>query len=160
MTVPHHALEITLTRPLSANTLRRAARELPLAANHNATRLMTLVPAKTPHLAARRLRHRLDARLPIAVLTTHYPDTDDQILLNIAFPPALHAAIRHSARQARQSPELFLKLALDDALARHSSDEADRLDRAVGKLLAHTTSAHLLAAVGRALSRHPGVPRP
>ncbi|MEU0073780.1 hypothetical protein ABZ027_30160 [Streptomyces sp. NPDC006332] len=160
MTVPHHALEITLTRPLSASALRRAARELPLAANHNATRLMTLVAAKTPHQAARRLRHRLGTRLPIDVLTTHYPDTDGQILLNVAFPPARHAAIRHCARQAGQSPELFLKQALDDALARHASNEADRLDRALGELLAHTTSAHLLAAVGRTLSHHPGGPRP
>ncbi len=157
--MPHHALEVTLTHPLSRNALRRAARELPLAANHDTTRLMTLVPAKTPHQAARRLRDRLGARLPIDVLATHYPDTDGQILLNVAFPPSLRAAIQHSARQAGQTPELFLQQALDGALARHASHEADRLDRAVGELLAHTTSAHLLAAVGRTLSRHPGGPR-
>ncbi|WP_334314332.1 hypothetical protein [Streptomyces gilvifuscus] len=46
--MPHHALESTLTRPLSANALRRASRELPIAANHDATRLIALMPAKTP----------------------------------------------------------------------------------------------------------------
>ncbi|MET7737689.1 hypothetical protein ABZT02_41245 [Streptomyces sp. NPDC005402] len=46
--MPHHALEIMLTRPLSPTALLRAARVLPLAANHDATRLMALVPAKAP----------------------------------------------------------------------------------------------------------------
>lgn len=158
--MPHHALEITLTRPLAPAELHTAARVLPLAANHDATRLMALVRAKTPHQAVHRLRHRLSAQLPVDVITTHYPDTGGQILLNIAFPPAVHAAIRHSADRTGQPPELFLKLALDRALARHASDEADRLDRAVRELLAHTTSAHLLTAVGRVLSRHPGASQP
>lgn len=48
MTMPHHALEIVLTRPLCPAALLRAARVLPLAANHDATRLMALVSAKTP----------------------------------------------------------------------------------------------------------------
>lgn len=158
--MPHHALEITLTRPLSPAELHTAARVLPLAANNDATRLMALVRARTPGRAAHHLRHRLGPRLPVDVITTHYPDTVGQILLNVAFPPDVHAAIRHSAGQTGQSPGLFLKLALDRALARHASEEADRLDRAVGELLAHTTSAHLLTALGRALSRHPGVPQP
>lgn len=160
MMVPHHALEITLTRPLAPAELHAAARVLPLAANHDATRLMALVRAKTPGRAAHRLRHRCGTRLPVDVITTHYPDTAGHILLNVAFPPAVHAAIRHSAGQAGQSPGLFLKRALDRALARHASEEADRLDQAVGELLAHTTSAYLLTAVGRALSRRPGVSQP
>jgi hypothetical protein len=158
--MPHHALEITLTRPLTPAELHTAARGLPLAANHDATRLMALVRAKTPGRAAHRLRHRLSTRLPVDVITTHYPDTGGQILLNVAFPPAVHTAIRHSASQAGQSPGLFLRLALDRALARHASDEADRLDRAVGELLAHTTSVHLLTSLGRVLSRHPGASQP
>ncbi|QOV33108.1 hypothetical protein IM697_22840 [Streptomyces ferrugineus] len=160
MTMPHHALEITLTRPLTPAELHTAACVLPLAANHDATRLMTLVRARTSHRAAHRLRHRLSARLPVDVITTHYPDADGQVLLNVAFPPALHAVIRHSAGQTGQSPERFLQLAVHRALARHTSDEADRLDRAVRELLAHTTSVHLLTAVGRALSRHPGASQP
>lgn len=158
--MPHHALEITLTRPLTPAELHTAARVLPLAANNDATHLMALVRARTPGRAAHRLRHRLGTRLPVDVITTHYPDTAGQVLLNVAFPPAVHAAIRRSAGQAGQSPELFLKRSLERALARHASEEADRLDRAVGELLAHTTSAHLLTALGRALSRHPGAAQP
>ncbi|WP_206307144.1 hypothetical protein [Streptomyces sp. F001] len=158
--MPHHALEITLTRPLSANALRRAARELPLAANHDATRLMALVPAKTPHTAAHRLRRRLGARLPIDVITTHYPDADHTVLLNIAFPPATHAALKARACRVQQTPERFVELALHRALAEHADQEVDRLDRAVRELLAHTTPAYLLSAVGHALIRLPERPTP
>ncbi|MGA5264764.1 hypothetical protein ACPCI0_31675 [Streptomyces griseoincarnatus] len=160
MTVPHHALEITLTRPLSANALRRASRELPLAANHDATRLIALMPAKTPHRALRRLRHRLGDRLPIDVITTHYPDADHHVLLNVAFPSAVHAALTAQARHAAQTPERFLELALHRALAEHADQETDRLDRAVRQLLAHTSPGYLLSAVGQALTRLPESPTP
>ena len=151
----HHALEILLMRPLVPAELRDAARVLPLATNHDTTRLMTLVRAKTPGRAAHRLRQHLATRLPVDVITTHYPDAVGQVLLNLAFPPAVHATIRHAAHETGQSPELFVKLALHRALAQHASDEADRLDRAVQQLLAGTTAAHLLAAVGHALTRTP-----
>ncbi|MFD8717802.1 hypothetical protein ME763_37785 (plasmid) [Streptomyces murinus] len=156
MTMPHHALEVVLTRPVSSAELREAVRVLPLATNHDTTRLMTLVRAKTPGRAAHRLRQRLAARLPVDVITTHYPDAAGQVLLNLAFPPAVHATIRQAAHEAGQSPELFVKLALHRALAQHASDEAHRLDRAVQQLLADTTAAHLLAAVGHVLTRTPG----
>ncbi|MFG2379160.1 hypothetical protein ACGFY9_47940 [Streptomyces sp. NPDC048504] len=158
MTMPHHALEIVLTRPLAQAELRGAARVLSLAANHDTTRLMTLVHAKTPHQAARRLRHRLGARLPIDVITTHYPDTDHKVLLNIDFPAATHTALTAEACRAHQSPERFVELALHRALAQHADQETDRLDRAVRELLAHTTPAHLLSAVGHALTRLPERP--
>lgn len=154
--MPHHALEILLTRPLVPAELRDAARVLPLATNHDTTRLMALVRAKTPGRAAHRLRQHLATRLPVDVITTHYPDAVGQVLLNFAFPPAVHATIRYAAHEAGQSPELFVKLALHRALAQHASDEADRLDQAVRHLLAGTTAAHLLAAVGHALTRTPG----
>lgn len=158
--MPHHALEITLTRPLSTSALRRAARELPLAANHDATQLMALVQANTAHAAARRLRHRLGARLPIDVITTHYPDADHTVLLNIVFPPATHAALTVEAHRAHQSLERFVELALHRALAEHADQEIDRLDRAVRELLAHTTPAYLISAVGHALTRLPESPMP
>jgi len=153
--MPYHALEIVLTRPLAPAELRDAARVLPLAANHDTTRLMALVHAKAPHQAARRLRHRLGARLPIDVITTHYPDADHKVLLNVTFPAAAHAALTAEARRAHQSPERFVELALHRALAQHADQEADCLDRAVGELLAHTTPAYLLSAVGHALTRLP-----
>jgi len=158
--VPHHALEITLTRPLSPAALHRTARVLPLAANHDATRLMALVSAKTPHRAAHRLRHRLGTRLPIDVITTHYPDAGHNVLLNVAFPPVVHAALTAQACRAKQTPERFLELALNRALAQHADQETDRLDHAVRQLLAHTTPAYLLAAVGHALTRLPERPTP
>ncbi|MDQ0956377.1 hypothetical protein QFZ66_000255 [Streptomyces sp. B4I13] len=158
--MPHHALEITLTRPLTPTALQRAARLLPLAANHEATRLIALMPAKTPHRALRRLRHRLGDRLPIDVITTHYPDADHRVLLNVAFPPAVHAALKAQARRAAQSPERFLELALHRALAEHADRETDRLDRAVRQLLAHTSPGYLLSAVGQALTRLPESPTP
>ncbi|MGW4888148.1 hypothetical protein [Streptomyces murinus] len=158
--MPHHALEITLTRPLPPPALHHAARLLPLAANHDATRLMALIAAKTPQRAAHRLRHRLGTRLPIDVITTRYPDASHNVLLNIAFPPAVHAAITADARRAQQSPARFLELALHRALAEHADRETDRLDRAERQLLAHTTPAYLLAAVGHALTRLPERPLP
>lgn len=155
--MPHHALEIMLTHSLSPAALHRAARVLPLAANHDATRL-ALVEAKTAHRAARRLRHRLGARLPIDVITTHYPDADHTVLLNVAFPPATHAFLKAQARRAHQTPERFVQLALHRALAQHADQETDRLDRAVRQLLAHTTPAYLISAVGHALTRLPERP--
>lgn len=156
----HHALEISLTRPLKTTELRHAARIWPLAANSDATRLMTLVAAKTPERAVHRLRHRLGTRLPIDVITTHYPDAKCQVLLNLAFPPATYTALTTCARHAGQTPERFLQLALHRALAEHADQEADRLDRAVRNLLAHTTPAHLLSAVGHALTHLPEGPTP
>ncbi|KAF5990770.1 hypothetical protein [Streptomyces sp. WAC00263] len=156
MTMPHHALEITLTRPLTPAELHKAAHAMPLAANHDATRVMTVVRAKTPGKALNRLRHQMGGRLPIDVITTHYPDTDSKILLNVAFPPATHTALRAAADRAGQPPHLFLELAVHRALARHASEEANRLDQAVQRLLTHTTSPHLLAALGRALTHTPG----
>lgn len=156
--MPFHALEITLTRPLSPAALHHAARVLPLAPNHDATRLLALMPAKTPRRALRRARHRLGARLPIDVITTHYPDADRQVLLNVAFPPAVHASLKTQAQQAAQTPERFLELALHRALAEHADQETDRLDRAVCQLLAHTSPAYLLSAVGHALTRLPESP--
>jgi hypothetical protein len=154
--MPHHALEVLLTRPLAPAELRDAARVLPIATNHDTTRLMTLVRAKTPGRAAHRLRQHLTPRLPVDVITTHYPDADGQVLLNLALPSAVHTAIRQAAQEAGQSPQLFVRLALHRALAQHASDETDRLDRAVQHLLAGTTAAHLLASVGHALTRTSG----
>ncbi|GGS95546.1 hypothetical protein [Streptomyces violaceus] len=153
--MPHHALEITLTRPLSAAELHHAAQAWPLAANHNTTRLMALVGAKTPERAAHRLRRRLTARLPIDVITTHYADAHGQVLLNLALPPATHTALARDARHAGLTPERYVREALQRALAAHADQEAERLDHAVRHLLAHTSPAHLLSAVGHALITHP-----
>ncbi|MEU6807725.1 hypothetical protein ABZ920_01605 [Streptomyces sp. NPDC046831] len=156
--MPHHALEIALTRPLDPTEFDAACGSTQLAANHGITRLMALVHAKTPDRAAHRLRQRLEDRLPIDVITTHYPDANGQVLLNVALPPAAHAALTAAARRAGQSRERFVELAVHRALATHAEQEADRLNHAVRRLLAHTTPAHLLSAVGHALSHLPEEP--
>jgi hypothetical protein len=158
--MPHHALEIILTRAPKPAELDAARREVPLAANHDTTRLMSLVQAKTSDRAAHRLRRRLETRLPIDVITTHYPDASGKILLNVALPPAAHAALTTAAHDSGQNPERFLELAVHRALAEHADREADRLDREMRRLLAHTTPTHLLLAVGHALSRPPEEPVP
>ncbi|GHH30418.1 hypothetical protein [Streptomyces lanatus] len=158
--MPHHALEITLTRPLTPAELHHAARAWPLAANHDATRLMALTGGKTPERAAHRLRRRLTAQLPIDVITTHYPDAHGKVLLNVAFPPAIHTALKQNARRAGLTPERYVRQVLHRALAEHADQEADRLDDAVRQLLAHTTPGHLLSAVGHALTRLPESPNP
>ncbi|MFD9196441.1 hypothetical protein ACFWCA_50685 [Streptomyces phaeochromogenes] len=95
---------------------------------------------------------KVGGRLPVDVITTHYPDSGGQLLLNVAFPPATHTALKAVADEAGQPLPVFLQLAVHRALVRHGSEEANRLDQEVQRLLAHTTASHLLAAVGRALT--------
>ncbi|MET7988718.1 hypothetical protein [Streptomyces sp. NPDC005281] len=156
MTMAHHALDITLTRALTPAELHLAARTMPLAANHDATRLMTVVRAKTPDKALNRLRHQMGTQLPVDVITTHYPDPHGQIILNVALPPAAYAALETAAEHEGRPPRLFLQEAVHRALARHADQEADRLARELRHLLASTTPSHLLAAVGRALTHTTG----
>ncbi|MFF3459669.1 hypothetical protein ACFYXH_36320 [Streptomyces sp. NPDC002730] len=150
--MPHHALEITLTRPATQAELARAVRVMPLAANHDATRLMTVAKAKNPDRALSRAHHRLKELLPLDALTTHYPAPDGHVLLTPAFSPTADAFIRHAAEQMGQTPRAFLQRTIHRALARHARQEAERLDHALHALLAHTTPDQLLAAVGRTLT--------
>jgi hypothetical protein len=154
--MPYHALEVTLTRSLTPAELHQAARMMPLAANHDTTRVMTVVRAKTPGKALGRLRRQVGGRLPLDVITTHYPDADGGVLLNVSLPPAAHSALRATADGAGQTPRVFLQLAVHRALVQHARDEADRLDQAVQRLLECTTAPQPMAALGRALSRTPG----
>ncbi|MEU1041407.1 hypothetical protein [Streptomyces sp. NPDC005907] len=156
MTMAHHDLEITLTRPLTTAELQHAARTMRLAPDRDATRLMTVVRAKTPRKAITRLRRQIGTRLPVDVITTHYPDRSGKILLNVAFASAAHTALRAAADRAAQTPQRFLELAVHQDLAQHAAAEADRLERALQHLLAHTTPAHLIAAVGHCLTRTSG----
>ncbi|MFK4156992.1 hypothetical protein ACI2LV_34095 [Streptomyces fungicidicus] len=158
--MPRHALEITLTRPANPTELDAACRTMPLAANHDTTRLMALVPAKTPDRAAHRLRRRLKDRLPIDVITTHYPDASGHVLLNVALPRAAHASLHTAALRRGQEPERLLERAIHRALAEHTDQEVKRLEHEVRRLLAHTVPAHLLAAMGRALTQDTQGPTP
>ncbi|MGW4564212.1 hypothetical protein ACWEN3_17955 [Streptomyces sp. NPDC004561] len=137
--MPHHALEITLTRTLNQAELDAARRRMPLAANHDATRLMALVKAGTPHRAARRLCLRLSDRLPIDVITTNYPDAERKVLLNLALPPAAHAILTTAARREGLTLERFMEHAVRRALADHADHEIDRIGRTVRQLLAQAS---------------------
>ncbi|MEV0239955.1 hypothetical protein AB0I06_08515 [Streptomyces sp. NPDC050674] len=89
--------------------------------------LMALVGAK-PERAAHCLRRRLTVRLPIDVITTHCPDAHGQVLLNLAFPPAVHTALAREARHAGLTPDRYIREALQRALAAHADRETERLD--------------------------------
>ncbi|MFE3742575.1 hypothetical protein [Streptomyces sp. NPDC059134] len=102
MTMPHHALDITLPRLFTPTESHWATRTMPFAANHDATHLLALVHAKTPSEALNRLRDQIGGLLPIDVITTHYPDSGGQILLNVDFPPATYAALQTAADGAGQ----------------------------------------------------------
>ncbi|MET8205897.1 hypothetical protein ABZT51_07575 [Streptomyces sp. NPDC005373] len=151
-----HALEVTLTRSATYNELAHATRTMPLAPNHDASRLMALMDAKTPGQGLNRLRRRLDESLPIDVITTHYPDPGGQVLLNITFPPTTDTLIRRAADMQGQRPHIFVQQALRRSLAQQASQEAEFLDHAVRQLLTRADAAHLLAALGRALTPTPG----
>ncbi|MEV5513913.1 hypothetical protein AB0L50_13430 [Streptomyces flaveolus] len=158
--MPHHALEIQLTRPARPAELRAAARSIPLAANSDTTRLMALSPGKTARRAARHLRRNLGTNLPIDVITTHYPDPGGQVLLSVTLPPATQAALRQAAQQSGQTPEQTVERALRQELAQYERNEADRLSREVTGLLATTTPTRLLTALGHVLARtHGAAPR-
>ncbi|WP_326647266.1 hypothetical protein [Streptomyces sp. NBC_01750] len=151
----HHALEITLTRQATRAELARAVRVMPLAANHDRTRLMTLAKAKNPDRALSRVHHRLAGLLPVDVVATHYPDADHCVTLAVDFSPDTDSVIRRAAKQAGQSPSAFVEQSIHRALARHARQEAEHLDHALQVLLARTTPARLLAAAGRALAPTP-----
>ncbi|WP_425842322.1 hypothetical protein [Streptomyces fractus] len=152
MTTRHHALEIALTRPLTPGELQRAAQVWPLAADPTRRRLMAVCRASSPGRAARRLCHRLDAHLPIDVITTHYPDAYGRLLLTVRLPPAADSALRATARRAGHAPSRHLEIALHRALAAHARQEDHRVETAVRHLLDGTTPARLLAAVAHALT--------
>ncbi|MFE7243961.1 hypothetical protein [Streptomyces sp. NPDC057580] len=82
------------------------------------------------------------------------------MLLNIALPPAAQTSITAQARRESLPPERFIELAVHRALAEHTEQEINRLARTVGQLLAHASPAHLLIAVGHALTQPSKEPLP
>ncbi|NHI06700.1 hypothetical protein STPH2_2063 [Streptomyces sp. KO7888] len=151
---PHHAIEVTLTRPATTAELHHARRTVPLAANAERTQLMTVQQAKSPCRALRQLRRQLDALLPIDVLTTHYPDHRGQVRLNVALSHAAHTAIRRAAAMQGQRPEDFFSQSVTAAVARHQQERAQRLTAQLEELLAHHTAEEVLACTASALLGH------
>jgi hypothetical protein len=77
--------------------------------------------------AVHRLRHRLDAHLPIDVITTYCPDAHGRLLLDVRLPPAADSALRAAARRAGHAPGRHLELILHWALADHARQEGHRI---------------------------------
>ncbi|MFJ5035168.1 hypothetical protein ACIQB5_45730 [Streptomyces sp. NPDC088560] len=154
--MPHHALEITLTRAASTAELAFARSRMPLAPNHGTTRRMVLINA-APDQATRWPRRSPTGRSPIDVITTHYSDASGKALLNVASPPATHVTLTHAARPTTRPPP---GTGQSPGTGPARRPEADRLDREVRQLLAGTTPAHLLTAVGHARTRLPEGPTP
>ncbi|MFD8970681.1 hypothetical protein ACFV0C_37810 [Streptomyces sp. NPDC059568] len=152
MTVPHHALESTLTRAATRAELDRVVGVFQLAASHERTRLMTVVKARTPQRALHRARHVLDSLLPVDILCTHYSGGDGRILINVSFTPAEYTWIRQAAARAGQSPNAYLRCAVIRALGRTDREAAERLDTALAQLLTNTTPEQLMTATARIIT--------
>ncbi|MFE4492437.1 hypothetical protein ACFRKD_08245 [Streptomyces niveus] len=150
--MPRHAVEVTLTRPATPAGLARVSRVMPLAANHDMTRLMAVMKASNPDQALNRARRRVKGLLPVGSLTIHYPDQEGQVLLSVAFSAAAAAAIRHSAEHEGQETHVFLAHVIRRALADYARREPADLDHALRSLLTRTSPDRLVAAVGRTLT--------
>jgi predicted transcriptional regulator len=153
--MPFHAIDIALTRPCTRAELDRAAKtsSLPLAADAESRHLMAVVRAKTPAKALRRTRHLLRNRLPIDVITSHYPDASGRVLLNVDIPDDTYHHLQRTARHHHRSPAAQLRDAILQDLAHAERDHADKLDAALDRLLAHSSPHQLLAATVRTLDR-------
>ncbi|MFD4612725.1 hypothetical protein ACFWOT_32545 [Streptomyces sp. NPDC058440] len=141
----HHAVEITLPRPATPGELRHARCGVPLAANADRTRLMTVHGARSPGGALHALRRRLDTLLPIDVLSTHYPNRHGQILLNVALGHTADRALRRHAAVVGQRPQDLLRQRATAALTREEQERARRLEGRLESLLAHHTPDEVLA---------------
>ena len=155
----YHALEITLTRPVTRAELARATQVMALAPNHDRTRLITLAQGKKTAKALNHVRRRLSGLLPLDVVATHYPDADNRITLTVAFTPPADAAIRRAAQRAGQQPGVFVEQALRETLARQARRDAEQLSHALQTLLKRTTPQQFAAALGRALTNTLELPR-
>ncbi|MET9080705.1 hypothetical protein ABZX77_02200 [Streptomyces sp. NPDC004237] len=155
-------MEIALTRPATRRELHHACRAVPLAANADRTRLMTVRQAKSPGRALRSLRHDLDRLLPIDVLTTHYPDASSQVLLNVALTRDTRSVIRRAATAHGQKPAEFVARTVVAAVERDKQVRARQLAVQLRRILVHHAPEDVLICTARILldRRHPAPPTP
>lgn len=149
----HHAVEITLTRPATPGEIRHARRRVPLAANADRTRLMVVHSARSPARALHVLQRRLSTRLPIDILTTHYPDRRGQVLLNVDLNSAAHETLCRDAAALGQRPQEVLGRRVRAAVARDAQERARRLEDQLESLLTHHTPEEVLGGVARCVGR-------
>lgn len=127
---------------------------MPLAANTDRTRLMAVHRPKSPGRALRSLRHELDRLVRIDVLTTHYPDTSGQALLNIAFTRAINSLISQAATARRQKPADFVARTVVEAVERDELTRTRLLTAQLQELLVHHTPEAVLVCAARVLLDH------
>ncbi|MFJ9627410.1 hypothetical protein ACIRU8_06895 [Streptomyces sp. NPDC101175] len=127
---------------------------MPLAPNADRTRLMAVHRATSPGRALRSLRHELDRLLPIDVLTSHYPDSSGQVLLNVAFTRALHSVICQAATRQGHKPADFLARTVVEAVERDEWARTRHLTARLQDLLVHHTPEAMLACAARVLLDH------
>ncbi|MFF7392988.1 hypothetical protein ACFZAE_31680 [Streptomyces scabiei] len=147
-----HAVEIVLTRPATVRELHQARHRVTFAANADRTRLMTVHRGKSPGRALHRLRRRPDTVLPIDVLTTHYPDRQGHVLLNVALSRRADAQIREEAAAIGQRAGDVLAERITAYLAHEQRQRRHRLESQIQRLLTHHTLEEVLGcAAGRLL---------
>lgn len=146
-----HAVEIILVRPATRAELHKACRAVPLAANADRTCLMTMWRAKSPRHALRSLRRELGRLLPIDVLTTHYPDASDHVLVNVALTPAVRSAIGQAAAAQGQEPHDFVARTFVAAVERDRQLRARQLTEQLQGLIADNAPEEVLACAARLL---------
>ena len=102
---PFRALKLALPRPATQGGLRPARASIRPAANTGRTRLMAVQSVNSLRGALHVLRHQRGTRLPIDVLTTHYPTRRGRVLLNVVLGPLSRCGLppdRNSPGQRRQ----------------------------------------------------------
>lgn len=140
-----YAIEILLTRPASVRELHRARYCATFAASADRTRLMTVESGKSPGRALHRLRRRLDTVLPIDVLSTHYPDREGRVLLNVVLSRRADARIRREAAARGRRPRDVLGERIRAHLACEQRRRRQRLESQLQRLLTDHTPEEILA---------------
>ncbi|MFD3840258.1 hypothetical protein ACFWWC_28995 [Streptomyces sp. NPDC058642] len=150
---PAYAVEILLTRPATHRELQRAREHVRLAANADRARLMAIQSALSPGHAMHVLRRRLGTRMPIDILTTHYPDGQGKVQLNIALTHSADTALRRTAAARRQVSAGCLGRCVAARLVRHEEERARHLEGLLANLLARHTLKVVLLCAARARPR-------
>ncbi|MCX5559501.1 hypothetical protein [Streptomyces sp. NBC_00038] len=148
-----YAVEISLARPASDRELHQARHRVRFAVNADRTRLMTVQSGKGPGSALHRLRRQLDAVLPVDVLTTHYPDRQGHILLNVALSRRAGTEIRRAATASGRRPRDVLGERISTSLAQEQRERRHRLDAQLQHLLTHHTPEEVLTCMASRLLR-------
>ncbi|WP_052457507.1 hypothetical protein [Streptomyces sp. AcH 505] len=153
-----HAVDITLSRSVTRRELAQTVDVLRLATNHDRTRLLAVVRAKTIDRALQQTRRALEPLLPLDTLSTHFPDAAGRVLLNVAFPPAEYAFVQDAATRAGQPPASYVRDAVTRATDQVNRENTRHLERALDHVLTTHTPQQLLAAAARRLNSAPGMP--